>query len=523
MKRRRVVRRGRSTSNVGRPSTPRSRTFRIVASLLVFVVVMGGLELAARQLAPSVPTWQGADNDGVIMTGHETRLWGMGTGRRQNGDGWANINENGLRGPIPIVPRPADLQRILVLGDSTWFGHGVNDDQTTPAILERTLKAQGINVEVVNAAIPGYSTEQSKLILEELGWAMEPTLLLICNLWSDNNVDGFRDADLLRTNAIFRNNPLAYSSLFQLTAGWVDRARGGTGARIITWTKDSRWPENKERRVPLQDYARNLDWMVREAKSRGIGAAFVAPTNTGLVDGQFEQGAGWDPYFDVQKQVAEWHQLPLATAITALQGNATPTAEDFVDLMHPSPAGHEAIGMLIAAVLTEAGWPEKPLFGRDEAFDPSGLVDDGTLQAGGQPAKMSPQGQLFKNIIDNSSDSPVGKPGAGQTPDPAFDEAPPGAPGGDPSEPGGSSAGPPSDVPWNVFGTVAGGTGKITLVLTGADGTTISTSDANSAGEFSIDVPAAVASLTLTATDESGSSASGTALPGGSAMSLMLP
>ena len=522
MKRRRAVRRGRKPAT----ARPRSRRFRIVASLLVFFVVMSGLEGVARQAAPSVPTWQNADNDGVIMTGHDTRLWGMGTGRRQNGTGWANINENGLRGAIPVVPRPSDVQRILVLGDSTWFGHGVNDDETTPAILQKMLVAQGMNVEVVNGAIPGYSTEQSRLVLDELGWDMQPTLLLICNLWSDNNVDGFRDADLLRTNRVFRNNPLAHSALFQLMAGYVDRARGGEGARIITWTKSSTWPEDKSRRVPLQDYATNLDWMVREAKERGIGAAFVAPTNRGLVDNEFEHGAGWDPYFEAQRQVAEWHQLPLVIANDALQANATTTDDDFVDLMHPSPAGHDAIGSMIAAALTEAGWPTKPLLGRDEAFDPSGLVDDGTLNAGGQPAKMSPQGQLFPNIVDNSTASPVGAPGASATPsapDPAFGEAPPGAPGGEPADPGSVGSVPPVDQAWNLWGTIAGGTGKITLVLKGADGTVVTTTEANASGEFSIDVPANLPNLTLTATDEGGHTVNARANPGGDSLSLILP
>ena len=522
MKKRRAVRRQRQKSA---PRKPLSWTFRLVASFITFVVVMGGLEILAREAAPQIPKWRLSDNTGVIMTGHPTRLWGMGVGKRQNGDAWATINENGLRGAIPVVPRPADTQRILVLGDSTWFGHGVEDDQTTPAILERDLKAMGVNVEVVNGAIPGYSTEQSKLVLEELGWAMEPTLLLLCNLWSDNNVDGFRDTDLLRTSKVFSNNLLAQSALFQVMAGAIDRARGGTGAHIITWTKSSKWPEVKERRVPLQDYATNLDFMIREARSRGIGAALVAPANSGLVNNEFPNGAGWDPYFAAQKAVAEWHELPLANATEALQANATATDQDFVDLMHPSAIGHEAIAAQIAKVLTDAGWPGKPLLGKEAAFDASGLVDDGTLNAGGQPAKMSPQGQLFPNVVD---DSPTGSP---QNPDKqqtggqdvVKGEAPPGAPGGEPVEPGSPGSAPPSDDAWSAWGIVTGGTGEITVTIAGADGKTVATTTPSTTGEFSMDVPAGLTSVSITATDSAGHSVKGALVAGGDGVSLSLP
>lgn len=517
MRRRKAVRKSKRAA----PSRPSSTLFRVVASALMLVLVFGGGEFLARTAGPMVPSWQLADNDGVIMSGHPTRLWGMGTGTRRNGDATATMNANGLRGPIPVVPRAADVQRILVLGDSTWFGHGVNDDQTTPYYLERDLTAAGIKVETVNGAIPGYSTEQSKLILEELGWAMEPTLLLICNLWSDNNVDGFRDADLLRTNQVFRNNPLAKSALFQLAVGFLDRARGGSGGRIVTWTKSSEWPEAKERRVPLQDYAKNLDWMVREARGRGIGAAFVSPANRGLVDNEFPQGAGWDPYFVAQAQVAAWHELPVFSALAALQGNVATTDEDFVDLMHPTAAGHEAIGAAIASGLVAAGWPDKPLVGRKDEFDASALVDDATLNAGGQSAKMSPQGQLFPNVKDSSSPNtmspadPQAAPGGGA--------APAGAPGGSAVVPGAEGSAAPAETGWELFGTVSGGQGTITVAITTKSGAAVQTASVTSSGEFFVTLGSQYEGVVVIATDSAGQSAQVEARKGSEAVKLQLP
>ena len=183
--------------------------FRVLASLVVLLVVAVGAEMAARAMGPVIPAWQPQTGVGVIMTGHPTRLWGMAPGVRQNFKVSATINELGLRGP---VPGPRTGERILLVGDSSFFGHGIADDATIAVVLEKDLRERGIDVDVVNAAIPGYSTEQTLLLLEEVGWGFDPTLLLSGNLWSDNNADGFRDADLLRTAAAFHGNPLAESS-----------------------------------------------------------------------------------------------------------------------------------------------------------------------------------------------------------------------------------------------------------------------------------------------------------------------
>ena len=62
------------------------------------------------------------------------------------------------------------------------------DDET---IIEQTvdrLRATGLDVDAVNAGVPGYSTEQTRMLLEEDGWQLEPTLLLIGNLWSSSSV-----------------------------------------------------------------------------------------------------------------------------------------------------------------------------------------------------------------------------------------------------------------------------------------------------------------------------------------------
>jgi hypothetical protein len=152
------------------------------------------------------------------------------------------------------------------------------------------------------------------------------------------------------------------------------------------------------RRVPPQDYARNLDLLIRQAAERGIGAALVAPCNMEMAEGALDKEPGWQPYFAAQAAVARHHGLPLVATWPAMQeaAKATGSAQHlFVDAMHPSDAGNAIFGAEIAAGLLTAGWPQSSLLGRGEAFDPGGIVE--TVEGGQVPVvnPMSPQANLF--------------------------------------------------------------------------------------------------------------------------------
>jgi len=72
----------------------------------------------------------------------------------------ATVNERGLRdGPLK---KPSSFQkRIVVLGDSMTFGHGVNQDETFPNQLEALFSMDGKAVDVLNAGVKGYGPDQS--------------------------------------------------------------------------------------------------------------------------------------------------------------------------------------------------------------------------------------------------------------------------------------------------------------------------------------------------------------------------
>lgn len=92
-------------------------------------------------------------------------------------------NTLGFRG---TAPRSNARPVVLILGDSFAFGMGVNDGETFPDTLQRTLQAEGYEGLVVhNAALPGYTiTDQIEQWREKLS-ALKPDLVLLCHTASD--------------------------------------------------------------------------------------------------------------------------------------------------------------------------------------------------------------------------------------------------------------------------------------------------------------------------------------------------
>lgn len=81
------------------------------------------------------------------------------------------LNDRGLRGG-PVAPLPAGGRRILVLGGSITLGWGVPEAETMTARLEQMFKAEGREVQVLNAGVGNYNalryTERFFRELEDL-------------------------------------------------------------------------------------------------------------------------------------------------------------------------------------------------------------------------------------------------------------------------------------------------------------------------------------------------------------------
>jgi len=84
------------------------------------------------------------------------------------------INDKGLRDRLHSYERPDDTERILVLGDSFAWGYGVEEPERFSQLLEKSM-----DVEVINAGVSGYSTDQELLWYENEGIKYETDLVIL--------------------------------------------------------------------------------------------------------------------------------------------------------------------------------------------------------------------------------------------------------------------------------------------------------------------------------------------------------
>jgi hypothetical protein len=98
------------------------------------------------------------------------------------------INSKGLRDREYAYERTPGTPRVLVIGDSFVWGYGVEQQETFPKVLE----ARRPGVEVINAGVAGYGTDQELLWLRSEGVRYRPDLviLVMCGNDDDENNKG---------------------------------------------------------------------------------------------------------------------------------------------------------------------------------------------------------------------------------------------------------------------------------------------------------------------------------------------
>ncbi len=86
---------------------------------------------------------------------HAFAYWGGDTSRHPE-----RVNERGYRGPLLPTERTPGVRRIATLGDSSTFGARVSYADSYSGRLPAILKARGIETEVLNGGVVGFSIRQ---------------------------------------------------------------------------------------------------------------------------------------------------------------------------------------------------------------------------------------------------------------------------------------------------------------------------------------------------------------------------
>jgi len=171
---------------------PARRRLRLLAAQLTLAAVVfavcilvaeGGVRLLGYQpiwslySKPSV-FWQ---DDPLLGWSHKPNSRGTYVGPKP----WpvefstaVEINSDGLRGP-DVAPVPEGGKRVLFIGDSMLAAFEVEYDKTFAALIGAELtRTLGVPVQVINAGVRGYGTDQSYLYFRERGSKYRPDLVV---------------------------------------------------------------------------------------------------------------------------------------------------------------------------------------------------------------------------------------------------------------------------------------------------------------------------------------------------------
>lgn len=376
--------------------------------LFFSVVVLGVCEAIARAFpSPSIATIPAAvQGDSTLMTGSPWLLWELIPGKHQERGGQVRINAAGFRDQ----PRgPKTRPRAVALGDSSVYGFGNDDDEVFTSVLESR-----INADFINAAVPGYSSFQSLNLLRGRVLALNPDLLLVASLWSDNNFDEFSDANLLASYAGWEVSDwgkirvgLEYSALFRRLDWQLRVAPTGAASRQVGWMVGGNSARSGNRRVAIGDYARNLDSFCQIMADQGGGVVYIMLANREDIEPLSAEPA-WNPYREVLRGAAARCQAPLVEIAPAFVASGKSADALFIDQMHPTALGHRLMAEAVELALAAVGWPQQSLHALPSSEPP--VVPEDPFEGRGTLVEAAGSRGLDIEIeVQQPTDSPAGE------------------------------------------------------------------------------------------------------------------
>lgn len=101
-----------------------------------------------------------------------------------------STNPYGMRAGNYTLPKPRNVRRIAVLGDSVTSSLDLNLSDTFPHILEQKLneKQTSKQTEVLNFGVNGYGTREEAIILKSKAMAFQPDVIVVAYVLNDPEI-----------------------------------------------------------------------------------------------------------------------------------------------------------------------------------------------------------------------------------------------------------------------------------------------------------------------------------------------
>jgi HEAT repeat protein/lysophospholipase L1-like esterase len=164
----------------GTDRTGRARTRDLAVNALLAAVsvalFLGAAEMIARIAEPPaapppadyITDWQSWDGD--FYTVKSTAVgWPP----------WEDYNTEGLRDREHTTQKRPGTWRIACLGDSVTLGWGILPQQAYPQVLEELAEARGLDLDVMNVALGGWSPRQELIAYRRIARRYRPDQVLV--------------------------------------------------------------------------------------------------------------------------------------------------------------------------------------------------------------------------------------------------------------------------------------------------------------------------------------------------------
>jgi lysophospholipase L1-like esterase len=241
--------------------------------------------------------------------------------------------------------KPSGHRRILFIGDSTCWGLGVPIERSFAALSTRLLGEEdpGQTLEFLVGAFPGYSSYQSKIVLEHL-LPMQPDLVVLYVGARNDSTRAryFPDSDIPRRRARLGES-WHQVRLLRSMEGLLDRSYRSFFRKLRS--------EAAGVRVPPEDFLANLAEMAEQLDRVGVKALVVVPP---LSEAQAARHPFVQQYRRMLEESAHRHELAMVRLQPSFAGE-DPAVVYFEDGYHLSEQGHRIAAEAIRTAVVEEG------------------------------------------------------------------------------------------------------------------------------------------------------------------------
>jgi len=269
-----------------------------------------------------------------------------------------STNAQHFRADYPTKAKPAGTFRIVCLGDSVTFGYRVPvvwpdkpkdyDPEWLPypMLLEKELRAANLNrqIEVLDMAVPGYTTHQGLAWLRRDIDYLQPDLVIASFGWNDVSVSDVPDREAIRTD------------WYPVAVRWlIDHSQAF--AHATNWLRSRNRPERPPTiwpvpRVSEAEYVQNFQAIIDLARTRRAGIIVIGAPYRDRTTNPPEAELMMK-YRQALRSTAERTQAPYLEILELTEAAAPANQGFFGELIHPNHIGHRLMTLELLKLMNK--------------------------------------------------------------------------------------------------------------------------------------------------------------------------